>query len=577
MKRICTVMIFILLGRVLADLPKEKVNADIGQLMAKQRYEDVEAYIETNRIEALKTNLVFQGILSVRRGRAKEAIVFLERYLEGAANREQAFEEVNRVGVDIPEVARHLRELGVSKYGLRLPTAVEVETQLEQVLAGEDVDQMIAGLDAKRSLIALDPKTAYSEIRTASLRHMNLAARPEHPVHYTREQKQRHGLISEALYRYLQRIDESTYASVEGQCQLAAILHTRGEYGPALQILTTLRELKGAELEARKGQIELLIAVCLEESGMRDRAKELYGQIIDHRNEARYSGYAEAAQDRLTAMTVLETRTSDQVDSKRGKLAMFLGSSAIVAAGLGLIMWVNRRRGIIGSGAGLAFVLGSNWMMTGIEVQAATISTSAASAPAVVGFPAFLTNRVELGKVKGSLTKFEWKPVLEAADTVVRVRASCGCTAVGVKEGDRLQPQQGIPMEIKLSGKHGGLHEESVLLELGSGGALILQFAFSYEPTPYVSNQYVLFWPGSYSRTVMVRTFGMPKVGIRNLSTNGPVSIRKKRDTEDGIELDLTLDRSVKESVRKGVVDLEIEAGGRYTNSIPFAVLSAAP
>ncbi len=571
--KICFVPAFLWYFKVFADLPAAQVNTDISALMDGKRYDDVEKYIETNKIDTLKTNLLFKGLLSTRRGEFKEAIVFFEMHIEGATNREIAFGDVIRAGGDSVEVVRHMRQVGVGRFGLRLPTSVEVETQLQAILSGDNLEQMIVGLNSKRALIALASETAYNEIRMASFRHMGLASKPMDSPSKSKEVKDRHGQIGEALYRYLEQVDGSIYASIAGQTQLAAILQERHAYGPALQILTALRELKGPELDIHMGRIEFIMAVCLEGSGMKDRANQLYRKIVDNRGDLNYSTYASFADLKLANMAVIAMSAPPEGNAKRGGAYFLFGCSALVAFGLMLLTMFMRRRRI---SASVVLLLIAFINLYGVAVVNADDAESSNAKSAGVGFN-LTTNRLDLGLLKGKSVKFEWNPKLKDQDTVTRLSASCGCTVVGLKEGDRLTSHQGIPLDISLSGKLAGRHEESVLLELASGRSLILQFAFEYQPAPIVPTEYVLFWPGAYTRTLMVRTFGQQRVEFRNLSTNGPVSVRKKRNTEAGIEIELSLDPASKWPVRDGFVKLEVNTGDRYTNSIPFALLTAAP
>jgi hypothetical protein len=69
----------------------------------------------------------------------------------------------------------------------------------------------------------------------------------------------------------------------------------------------------------------------------------------------------------------------------------------------------------------------------------------------------------------------------------------------------------------------------------------------------------------------------MPKVGFRTLSTNQAITVKNKGAKPEGIELEFTWNHAVKDAPTKGAIDLEIEAGDRYTNSIPFSVLSGIP
>jgi len=364
-----------------------------------------------------------------------------------------------------------------------------------------------------------------------------------------------------------------TRSGTAGQTQLAAILQERHAYGPALQILTALRELKGPELDIHMGRIEFIMAVCLEGSGMKDRANQLYRKIVDKRGDPNYSTYASLADLKLDNMAVIAMSASPDGNAKRGGVYFFLGCSALVSFGLMMLFMFIRRRRISASGVVLLMFLINMSSFAAVNFY----EGGSPSSKSVAVVSNLITNRLDLGLLKGKSAKFEWNPNLKDQDAVTRLSASCGCTVVGLKEGDRLTSHQGIPLDISLSGKLAGRHEESVLLELASGRSLILQFAFEYQPAPIVPTEYVLFWPGAYTRTLMVRTFGQQRVEIRNLSTNGPVSVRKKRNMEAGIELELSLDPASNWPMRNGIVKIEVITGDRYTNSIPFALLTAAP
>lgn len=333
----------LVLGQVLGDIPPEKINADIGRFMAEKRYNEIEAYIAKHNIEALKTNLLFKGLISVKRGRPDEAIAHLTKYVEHAPNRDKAFEEALNVGAEDPAIAAAIREFAVSKLKLNPPKSAETKKRLQQLLAGDDLGRILQLLDANRALIESDIKAAYSEINIASLRHLTLATRPENQTGTSGEQKRLHGELAEGIFRFLEKVDPVRYASIEGQCQLASILQTRGEYGRALEILTTLRQFKGDALDSKEGEIDLLSAVCLEETGMKDRAKALYSKIIKNRENPRFSSYAEAAHDRLTWMQALEGSLAEKSESKGMGLMAFLGVTALIG-GLATLIFLKGRK-----------------------------------------------------------------------------------------------------------------------------------------------------------------------------------------------------------------------------------------
>jgi hypothetical protein len=479
MSTVRTLLAFFILTAGYAEVPKEKINADLDRLMREQRYQDVENYITTNNLLSLKTNLLFNGFLCIKREKIAEAKTVLEEYLENSMHRDIDFEQVIRVADEHPEVSKYLREIGVSRFKLKIPKTIDAEARFDRILAGDNLSGILAALNENSALIASNRKTAYNSIRLASFRHLTIASNPEDPIHNPKEQRQLHGGIGETLYRYLEKIDPAEYSSLQGQLQLASILEGRGEYGPALQLVTMLRDLKSPELAGMEGRIDSLVAVCLEETGFKERAKELFSKIVARRHEPAFSGYAQGAQLHLNAMAVWEHYDKGGLNTKRGTLIPFLLVSSLISAGIvAILLLKHRARGIDTSAKAAACVyciacLG--WIGTGPNVDAAEEGGSAA-------MPGIFTNSVNLGLLKGTLKKFEWKPTIPAADTVDRVNTSCGCTAVGVNKGDRLTPGQPIPMEIRLSGKMGGNHDESVLLELASGKAVILRFAFEYKP-----------------------------------------------------------------------------------------------
>jgi tetratricopeptide (TPR) repeat protein len=567
MKRlnIAGVLVFLALRSVaLGELSKDKINTDLHALVEKRQFDDVEKYIATNQIHELMTNLLFKAFIQVSRRDSSGALENLKQYVQESQNQAKAYEEALRMASDLPDVEAKLRAFGEKTLKLKPPTKLEVEKRLRELLTGENADEIVAQLDANRALIESNPDTAYQEIRSASLRFLTRAGKPEHPTLNPKSVKHGHARSSEKIFRYLETVNRDKFASLEGQCQLANILQTAGDYGGALQILDGIRELAQKDHDRYPATIDIITAGCLYEMGVRDRAKELYRKILEKRSDPHYAPFEAVAVNQLKLMDLFSGSSIERSKGESKNFQRFAAIAIALAAVIALALVLRRKR--VGFAAGSVFV--------GIAVLSGFGSGGSAFAEEIRRTLVVLTNTIDLGKLRGLDSKFQWIPEIPREDAVVKVYTSCGCTAVGIKEGERLIPKHPIPMSLALTGKNAGSHEESVSLELASGDRLLLRFRFEYHPVPRVVTRYLLFWPGSSSRKVSILTYNLKNPEARILDGKSPVRIKGKKVTAEGLELECEW---IGGGLRKGEVVIEISAGGKYTNSVPFVTLEHAP
>lgn len=81
---------------------------------------------------------------------------------------------------------------------------------------------------------------------------------------------------------------------------------------------------------------------------------------------------------------------------------------------------------------------------------------------------------------------------LRAPSTITSIERSCGCTTIGLKEGQQIDPSQELVATIDLKSKPAGVGTQMARVAFNDGSQHLIRFRYDYRPLPYVKPEYAL-------------------------------------------------------------------------------------
>lgn len=160
--------------------------------------------------------------------------------------------------------------------------------------------------------------------------------------------------------------------------------------------------------------------------------------------------------------------------------------------------------------------------------------------------------------------------------TVKDIGKSCGCTSVGVREGELLDFSLPFVIRIDMTGKAQGPQSQSFRIGFTDGTAYSGKLVFDYWPLPQAVPLYLVFRSDESEKDVRLffpREKSPAVVAVDSPSHMSWNVVSSQEDGNEELRVRIQVDRAALGVAEDGVVTIHTTSSRRDTVKIPFLVL----